>query len=414
MAGLRTLLLVAIVALAGCAGGPINGTVTPTGEPTATPPPVEEAPFPTGASADGVNETQVAEGHRAALHDAGSYSMTSNFTTVVRGQTSSLNITVRVDFADNAAIGASTIRRQGEEQENRIYARNGTGFLRITSQNSTEYNRLTGNTSAHALTDQLSGNTIRDVLQRFEFAATATERRDGEVLIIYKSTAVTGGGTGEGSLPAGSLSNNSSATVVIDQSGVVRGLSVGAIFQSGPRAHLSLSHSKVGTATVERPDWADRAESETTPVPTTPEVQIETSQKNATIETANGTVTAPVVTLRHAGGDAVERSKLEVMVFTDGRQAAGYDVNSLAVPDGQLESTDPLNGTGSLEAGRSIRIVHVVPKEHHDSIRLDPASGTLTAGDGAITDGRLASGDSISLVWTGKQRPRVIATYEVA
>jgi hypothetical protein len=394
---------VSLVALAGCTGAPPGGP----GTQTATPPPLEEVQFPNGTADDGIEAGVLTDTHQRTLQAAGTFAVTtSQLQRTARGSVEQ-SVAARIDAERNAFSGRTA---QGNRRSD-FYASNGTGFTRQRGEGGDSYGRITAEASAEAITDQLAVRPIQGALQQLRFRATGTDRLGGEVVIRFESTGLNT--SPNGTDPASSLDPNSSATLAVSESGVVKAADVRLIRKSGGATNLSVRISEVGSATVERPDWVDSAESETTPVPTTPEVSISATQTNATLETAAGTVTAPVVTFQHEGGQAVTRSTLQVRVVTEGRPVPGYDVTALSAPGGRLESTAPLAGNGSIVAGDSIRVVHTVPQQYHDSIRLDPAAGTLTAGNGTVTDGRLSSGDQVLLIWSGGQRSSVLASYQV-
>jgi hypothetical protein len=414
-------LVIAVICMAGCIAAPFPGpSQTGSSPPIPTPqpvdggsyqtgPPVEEAPYPQGASDTGFNASKFAEGHTSRLQSANSYTLEfRNSKLTYDGWRTATSLDLRVNIEANEVTGKRDQLYGERRRRDDIYVSDRTSFRKNLSGNSPKYGLLQGTYTSNQLTNKSIELAVYVTLARFNFTATQTMHRDGNVLIKYESTGI------DGAKWADTPASNSTATIVIDESGIVRQLYSEAKWKSGAKIITSIKISDPGATNVGRPAWVDTAENEVTPNPRSPpNALFEAEQRTETLETSRGQISVTVVEFVLAGGDAVDPSSLEISVQSEGEVLTGYDLKSLQVPNGQLESASPFPDSDELEDGDKIRVVHVVPPDHQNSIRIDPDKGTVIAGGGEISNGGLRESHEVRLLWTHGQRTATVAEYEI-
>jgi hypothetical protein len=270
------ILVVAVVALAGCSGGSPGATTTGAAgtdaSSEATPADgseqalqtsdeaIESFSYPEGASPDGIEDldTLLTE-HSDALSGS---SFTLNGSTTLSASTDAesdsapINYIVEYDAADNEALTTLT---GGERGTLTAYSDGSTKYFRIENESGTEYGTADpGDRIADTGPGNVTGEgVLRAILERGTFEATGVLTRDGTELVRYNLTELTtdqdidvGERTFEGSL-------------LIDSDGVIHeaDISVSVESESGftfaDESHVEFTD--IGNTTVEEPSWTSDA-----------------------------------------------------------------------------------------------------------------------------------------------------------
>lgn len=234
------LLLVALTVLAGCT----SSSLSPLGE---------SQPYETP-----LNATEVEQGHAAALEDAGSatvlFQMDSSFGDTSAGAS---NATIAVDFESGAMYATANVSFGTTET---YYAPDGTGYTRFKSGDQVQYERVSEKPNVSDLTSV----DFEQLTQELNFSANGTATVDGEKTWVYEAQNSTDfgefGGEGEGA------TMNVSATLYITSDGLVKQMAVATDGGAGDTTvsfSLTQTYTKVGSTTVEEPDWLDEAKEQT-------------------------------------------------------------------------------------------------------------------------------------------------------
>jgi hypothetical protein len=242
---LAALLVVTLVAVAGCAGG--------------------GGPAPDGSDGAQVYETpldadEVGDAHVDALREAGSYTIESDASQSggASNQTVETGGVVRGDLESGAVFSRTEARQQTVE----LYADGeGTAYRQFVMGNQTQYQDLSGqagNASQYART------TVTSFAGLFDFAYEGTETVDGESVHVYEAG---GAGAMNTSSPAFAQLNESnvdeaSATLHVRDDGVVTraGYDVTVTFQGSTQTvETTQRFTALGETDVAEPDWLSEA-----------------------------------------------------------------------------------------------------------------------------------------------------------
>jgi len=243
------LLVVALVAVAGCAGG--------TGP----------AADGDGSSGNQIYETPldaeaVADDHVDALRDAGSYTIESDATQTMAGQNQTVETSgeVRGDIDSGAVFS----RTETSQRTIELYADgDGTAYQRFVVGNQTQYQEVSGqagNATEYART------TVSSFVGLFDFSYAGTEDVDGETVHVYEAEGADSLNT---SSPAFGQLNESnvdeaSATLHVREDGVVTmaGYDVTVTVQDRTQSvNTTQRFTAIGETDVAEPDWLSEAQS---------------------------------------------------------------------------------------------------------------------------------------------------------
>lgn len=262
--------LVVLVALAGCggSGGIDTGTESPspdgTDAPTATASPTPTPSFddvtkPPGVSEDGLTDREaLLDAHASAL-DGKAVTVDVDFRLTVDGdgQNASLRGKVTPDD-DQGWMRVTTTDGTGT-----YYTEGGTTYEKVVVDDSTSYG-TTDQVSAIPETPRFGADArLRDALWNANWTFDQVVQRDGERLLRFEATRVT--------LPSQvdvdreNASTSTDGVLLVDEDGVVRHVEINASVETDEQTveyGLSVSFSDVGSTTIQRPDWVDRAEEE--------------------------------------------------------------------------------------------------------------------------------------------------------
>lgn len=270
---LATVLVTALVALAGCAGGPLGGAGTDSGGPTASDGEALESEtatvrsfaYPAGATPSGIeNVTTLLDAHEAALSGS---SVTLSGTTGFSAGGSQNSATAGIEYTiEHEAASNETLTRVvgGSGDTFTSYLTAGTAAYRVDGSDGVEY------ASAEAAVDAPYAETaprnftgrglLRTILGSGEYNATDVVTRDGTELVRYDLETVA-------STPAGKLNigrdTQVEGTLFVDSDGIVHEASLTATsgsdrgFSFGYEARATFS--EIGSTTVEEPAWLDDA-----------------------------------------------------------------------------------------------------------------------------------------------------------
>lgn len=239
--------LVTLVLVAGCVGGPSDGTTTQTTQTTQT----TTAPpdYPDGFGADGVtNASAAAAAHADTLLASDGFTFAFNATRTNGGERRGVYLS-RVDLVDRQTWtyverpGTRYVQFYGDGVVYENITRNGQTTYR--SQNaSIPINGTTGRSSVQ----QLLGGVEYGSAERVESGF----RYESERLLDARSIV----GVDRANV------SSFSATVVVSDDGIVRSLTYEATYtRQGQQYSVrgELTTSKVGETDVERPDWTSKA-----------------------------------------------------------------------------------------------------------------------------------------------------------
>lgn len=244
------LLVVALVAVAGCAGG--GGPATD-GSDAQSGDPIYETPLDADA---------VADAHVDALRDAGSYTIESDATQTMAGQNRTVETSgeVRGDLASGAVVS----RTETSQRTIELYTDgDGTAYQRFVVGNQTQYRNVSGqagNASEYART------TVSSFVGLFDFSYAGTEDVDGQTVHVYEAEGAAELNT---SSPAFGQLNESnvdeaSATLHVREDGVVTkaGYDVTVTVQDRTQSvNTTQRFTAVGETDVAEPDWLSEAQS---------------------------------------------------------------------------------------------------------------------------------------------------------
>lgn len=245
------LFVVALVAVAGCAGGggpAADGSDAPSGDA------IYETPLDAEA---------VADGHMDALTDAGSYTIESDATqsSSARNQTVETSGVVRGDLSSGAVYS----RTETSQRTIELYAgAEGGTYQRFVVGNQTQYQNVSGqagNASQYART------TVSSFVGLFNFSYAGTESVDGQTVHVYEAAD---GASLNTSSPAFAQLNESnvdaaSATLHVNQNGVVTmaGYDLTISFQGQTQSVTTTQRfTAIGETEVTEPDWLSEAKSD--------------------------------------------------------------------------------------------------------------------------------------------------------
>lgn len=266
---LPAVLVVVLVATAGCSflGGQATETPTATGTPTATatpsPTPTPSYRFPAGYAESGVTDGSAAMStHRDAITSLDSYTLTYRATI----NSSDSNLAVRydqpTDLADERALVATNFSSSDRElgSSTRFYTSN-TLYVRSDppGENNTQYT----NRSTDFRASQFTGEQfVRPMLVGVAYGEATIVERSGERLARYESTELTNASAVFGQGVDAENVTSFSATLWVDDSGVVTRIEYSATVDDsrGERSvEAVVAVTDVDETTVERPDWVSRA-----------------------------------------------------------------------------------------------------------------------------------------------------------
>ena len=261
----RSLLLAAVVLLAGCAG--VGGSDPYTD---------------TGAALDG---DQLRESHVENLRSAGSYTSSFNASYVTDGSATTINLTTRVDTETDRGLRFTRLNASGPTVsgvlETTAYTAGDTTYrkrtLRSADGSTSSYDSASAPYDGAVQPVNISAAAFADVfgdVDRVNWTQAGVERYDGtsvtryeaegvEAFVDASSVAVPGSdappedpSVGDGEVV------EAGATLLVTGDGTVRLLEVSFVVDTDRgRTAVSyrISFEGVGSTTVEEPAWTDRA-----------------------------------------------------------------------------------------------------------------------------------------------------------
>lgn len=244
---LAALLVVALVAVAGCAGG--------------------SGPATDGSDGDAIYETPldaeaVSDAHVDALTDAGSYTIESSATqdSPSRNQTVETSGVVRGDTTSGAVFSRTETTQRTVE----LYAGgDGTAYQRFAVGNQTQYRNASGQAGNAT---QYARNTVSSFVTLFDFTYAGTEDVDGATVHVYEAEGAASVNTSSPAFAQLNQSNvdEASATMHVDEDGVVRlaGYEVTVSVRDRTQSvETTQRFTAVGSTEVAEPDWLSDAQS---------------------------------------------------------------------------------------------------------------------------------------------------------
>lgn len=266
-----TLAVTALVALAGCAGGPLGGegTATDAGTDTGDNRAIESETatvssfaYPAGATPSGIeNVSTLLDEHESVLSGS---SVTLSGTTGFSAGGSSDSATAGIDYTIEHEAGSNeTLTRVvgGDSGDTfTAYLTDETAAYRVEGSDGVEYGSAQASVDApyaETAPGNFTGRTLlRTILGSGEYNATAVVSRNGTELVRYDLESVTE--TPEGQLNIG-RNTEVNGTAFVDSDGIVHEAYLTA--SSGSDQGLSFGYeasavfSDVGSTTVDEPEW---------------------------------------------------------------------------------------------------------------------------------------------------------------
>jgi len=272
----RELALAAVLVLAGC-GGLTGGAPTTS---TLTPADVQPAPaYPPGIDEDGVVDPDVLARAHGERDDEVSYTLVSNRTVGYANGTVRSRLTVRVELAADRTYFARAVTDGrhgpvflGNPPATAEFWSNGTTYVRALDRDGERvYNtfeppdqyagtwRYWARTVAFGGRAGFAGATIRDTFGAIPTRVAGRERTRGTTLTRLVGTEATGD---EFTSPAVDAPRNVRLDATVDERGLMRSLDLryeGTVDGENVTVHRSIAYEDVGSTTVTRPEWFDRA-----------------------------------------------------------------------------------------------------------------------------------------------------------
>ncbi|AQL41351.1 hypothetical protein BV210_00855 [Halorientalis sp. IM1011] len=269
---LATLAVTVLVALAGCAGGPLGGegtaTDTDSGDDdraieseTAT---VSSFAYPAGATPSGIeNVSTLLDEHESALSGSSvTLSGTTGFS--AGGSSNSASAGIEYTIEHEASSNETLTRVVGGDSGDTFtsYITDGTTAYRVNGSDGVEYGTAQASVDAPYAETAPANFTGRSVLLTIlgsgEYNATDVVARNGTELVRYDLETVTE--TPEGQLNIGG-DTEVNGTVFVDSDGIVHEAYLTA--SSGSEQGFSFGYeasavfSDIDSTTVEEPEWTD-------------------------------------------------------------------------------------------------------------------------------------------------------------
>lgn len=260
--------LALLLVVSGCSGL-LSGDATPAdgGEATSTATPAPATPTPVPFTyPDGYSETGVTDSEAAAgAHTDGILSHDS-FTVSYRAAVQTPNRSVQVDFTQQV----NTVERRahlvsavtGGTNIAQYYA-NDTVYVRSESP-STNQTSYTSRQQTLNLEEFTGTQFVAPAVANASYGEAAVVERDGETLVRYEARELTNATGLLGSDTSTENVTSFSATLLVDEDGVVRRVEYRATVDrpGGERTlEVVVEVSELDSTTVQRPDWVNRAAS---------------------------------------------------------------------------------------------------------------------------------------------------------
>lgn len=335
------LLVVALVLLAGCLGGPPGSTADATPTPTEQPP-TSSADVPGVANGSLTNATALARANEAILADRGaavdtSYAEDGDATGFqVRlgagGSTYTLSGTYPTGGAESAVVD--------------IWSNETTRVVRTDAGNDTQY-RVVARDSDLPNTITLAER----YLQSGQFTVQNTSSGDGTVVLTADEAAPSTDRGGPFSDPSAY-----SGRLVVDSDGLIQNLTVSAV-DEGRSVTYRYDLVETGVDRVAPPDWVAAI-----PASATLDPQLEVTLENESS-----------LAIRHQGGDAVPRNSTLRLTMNETTRTATL---GSALGDGDVRYAYVSADTGEL------RLVTERPTPDAVDPLTSPISISLVTGDG--------------------------------
>jgi hypothetical protein len=420
MRGRFVLALAVMLLLAGCqaAAGPgadatpstvgASTAERPAGDATDRPSTVDPStfPYPPGTSAEGLDPSVLPARHAEALVDARRYTFVQSQTAGNRTVTTRLD----VDHGRQRLVG---VRRAGVAEDGQvvdIYATGDTLYRRqsqrLTNGSSIgNYEEQSRDWSRQELTAR---SALTAVLETYQFDVESVRTRNDSRFVRYEST----GPREPATRNAAPLPTNGTATVEVDDRGIVRRLVVEPDPERDDR--LAIAFRNLTSVAVPRPAWVDAA---TGPPPVeVPTANLTANTTTVVLETAKATLETKAVWIHHEDGESLNASALDVTA----NRARAYDVRNRSTTNDTLTPVQPFADVGeTFDPGESVRIVHTVPPHlYGGSVSIADGRLTMSGRDSnrsfpTLQDQRSLWTDQEILVLWNRSRPQTLLTYDV-
>jgi hypothetical protein len=251
---LAVVLLVAMIALAGCGGffGGDDGTMPGPNDETAG-----EAAYPPGVSSSGLdNATALSAAHNDSLAGE-SYELTvgQEATYSRDGRNATAGSQRIVSMAGNGTFLLEATNRGSVARNETVWAEGQTAYVRAERDGEVQYDRR----DATQIRPQLSAHgLLGDYLAAGEFEVDSVDQRDGRTFVTLRADEFTGGAVGD------NFENVTAyeATAVVDETGRIHRLTVhieGTREETDVTFDLQVELDENASVDVSRPGWVDEA-----------------------------------------------------------------------------------------------------------------------------------------------------------
>jgi hypothetical protein len=246
---LQLLVVVSLVALAGCSGALSGGDGAQS---------LDDVTYPAGVSENGTNLTALADAHENQLQNQSfTLEVASSVNSSMGNQSIALDTAVGADREEirvnGSAVGQNvSVYVTGEKRYTRLNLGNGDVRYQVGDRNPESNQIVPESYTGRSYLDRFAGSG--------NFTPTGVRTLDGETVIVLEAD----GNNATQSQQVNVTDYN--ATMLVDQQGVVRSVSVEvSAAQQGQQARteFSMNVTDVGETTVVEPTWLDEARNST-------------------------------------------------------------------------------------------------------------------------------------------------------
>ncbi|MFB6084589.1 MAG: hypothetical protein ABEJ94_10125 [Halorientalis sp.] len=280
---LATLLVAALVALAGCSGGLPGGEGTDTGERTdsgdrqaleSTTATVSTFSYPAGATPSGIeNLTTLLDEHEAALSGT-NVTLEGNVTFSFMSERLGPRFTIAHEATSDETL--TTVVSSSSDDTFQSYIGPDVQAYRVQGESGTEYGSVAGAVNASFAEGTPESFTGRSLLQAIvgsaSYNATGVVTRNGTELVRYELTestsvpdAVFSVGTDLNATFGQGADYQYESTLLIDSAGVIHEahytVTAGESGRLSSSFGIHVEFTDIGSTTVTKPDWTAQVES---------------------------------------------------------------------------------------------------------------------------------------------------------
>lgn len=258
-----TIVIVALVAVAGCTSGmledPSDTNEDPSGTDSSTNKTLDDISFPDGANDESVeNGSALAAAHTSALSETG-YAVEVSALLSSGQESENSTYVVRRD-AETGELYQRVVRESGGNEQRRFAYANETATYQKRGADSPSY-QVNGDTTS----DDQATNNVVNVVETLVPAGNWTDpsvvSMDGQTLVEYDLDGV----SSDAQFFQPDTVTNASGSLLVDQQGVVHRVTLNVTQErDGTTSETDIDYrvTKLGDVAVEKPDWVSTAAAE--------------------------------------------------------------------------------------------------------------------------------------------------------